>query len=168
MSRTGTIVRLLACLCLVATSTATKTWVVSETGVGPFKIGMKLHELNAVLHEKLARDPQDDEACYYVTPSPHGHIAFMMIDGRVARVDVDTPGIATSSGIQVGDSEAHARQVYGSQMKVTPHKYVDTGHYVTVRSVDGHYGIRFETDNGKITSFYAGTYEAIQYVEGCE
>jgi hypothetical protein len=39
-------------------------------------------------------------------------------------------------------------------------------HYLTIRSDDRHYGVRFETDQGKITMFYAGTYEAIQYVEG--
>jgi len=33
---------------------------------------------------------------------------------------------------------------------------------------DRRYGIRFETDTGKILMFYVGTYEAIQYVEGCE
>jgi len=53
-------------------------------------------------------------------------------------------------------------------MKVTPHQYLDTGHYLTVRSAHSRYGVRFETDKGKITEFYAGTYEAIQYVEGCE
>jgi hypothetical protein len=29
-------------------------------------------------------------------------------------------------------------------------------------------GVRFETDKGKITTYYAGKYDAIQYVEGCE
>ena len=53
-------------------------------------------------------------------------------------------------------------------MKVTAHTYVDDGHYLTVRSSDGHYGVRFETEKGKIIGYYAGTYEAIQYVEGCE
>jgi len=53
-------------------------------------------------------------------------------------------------------------------MKVTGHQYIDTGHYLTVRSADGRYGIRFETDKGKIIEYYAGTYEAIQYVEGCQ
>ena len=84
----------------------------------------------------------------------------MIEDRKLVRIDVSALGVATSSGIQVGDSESRARQAYGSRMKVTPHKYVDTGHYLTMRSTDGHYGIRFETDNGKITTYYAGTYEA--------
>jgi hypothetical protein len=28
-------------------------------------------------------------------------------------------------------------------------------------------GIRFATDHGKVTNFYAGTAQAIQYIEGC-
>jgi len=51
---------------------------------------------------------------------------------------------------------------------VEPHKYIDDGHYLTIRSADRKYGIRFETEKGKITGFYAGLYSAIQYVEGCE
>jgi hypothetical protein len=92
----------------------------------------------------------------------------MIIEGHVVRVDVRASGVKTSTGIQVGDSEAHALQVYGPRMKVTDHTYIDDGHYLTARSADGRYGVRFETDKGKITMFYAGTYDAIQYVEGCE
>ncbi len=91
----------------------------------------------------------------------------MIENSRVARVDVESPGVFTSTGIEVGDSEAHTKQVYGSGLKVEPRQYTD-GHYLTARSSDGHYGIRFETDQGKITMFYAGRYKAIQYVEGCE
>jgi hypothetical protein len=86
----------------------------------------------------------------------------------MARVEVGAPGVKTSTGIQVGDSEGQVRKIYGARMKVTAHQYIDTGHYLTVRSADGRYGIRFETDEGKITTFYAGKYDAIQYVEGCE
>jgi hypothetical protein len=76
-------------------------------------------------------------------------------------------GVATAEGVQVGDSEEHAKQVYGSRLKIEPHHYTD-GHYLTVASKSGGYGIRFETENGKIETFYGGTFEAIQYVEGCQ
>jgi len=91
----------------------------------------------------------------------------MILEGRLARIDVETASVSTAASIKIGDSEAQALRVYGSKMKVEPHKYTE-GHYLTVRSSTGTYGIRFETDAGKITTFYAGSYEAIQYVEGCE
>jgi hypothetical protein len=100
----------------------------------------------------------------------HDHLAFMIEDGHLVRVDVDAAGIRTSKGIQVGDSEVRVRQVYGAAIKVEPSKYTseEGGQYFTVRSADGRYGVRFETDKGRVATFYAGTYDAIQYVEGCE
>jgi len=44
----------------------------------------------------------------------------MIADGKLVRVDGDAGGVATSSGIPMGDSEARARQLYGSGMKVSP------------------------------------------------
>lgn len=111
---------------------------------------------------------KDNARCFYVNPRGHEHIAFMIVDRRFVRVDVASSGVATSTGIRVGDSEERVHRVYGSCVKVTPHTYVDNGHYLTVRSGDPRFGVRFETTDGKITMYYAGTFEAIQYVEGCE
>ena len=159
---------LLLALLFVAISFATDAWVVREDGVGPLNVGMTLAQLTAKLHQKLAESESGSDNCFYVHAPSHPHLAFMIEDGKMSRVDVDAPGITTSAGIQVGDPESRAQRIYGSKLKVTEHKYIDTGHYLTMRSADGRYGVRFETDKGKITEFYAGTYEAIQYVEGCE
>jgi hypothetical protein len=91
----------------------------------------------------------------------------MIEDGHFSRVDVDAPGISTTEGIHVGDTEGQARRVYGARLKTEPHQYIDGGHYLTVRSRDSRNGTRFETDKGKIQSFYAGRFESIQLVEGC-
>lgn len=155
-------------LLLVACSFAADTWVVRYDGTGPVKVGMTLAQLSTALHQELAPDEKDEHGCFYIDARGHDRVAFMIIGGRVVRVDVGAQGTATAEGIQVGDSEAHARAVYGARIKVGPHTYIDNGHYLTVRSDDGRYGIRFETENSKIVGFYAGTYEAIQYVEGCE
>jgi hypothetical protein len=159
---------LLLSTCLVMLAAASDAWVVREDGVGPVKIGMSLAQLSAALHQELGPDERDEHSCFYIDAHGHDHVGFMIIDGKVARVDVGTAGAKTSAGIQVGDTETRARQVYGARMKVTAHTYIDDGHYLTVRSADGRYGIRFETEKGKIIGYYAGTYEAIQYVEGCE
>ena len=139
-----------------------------KDGAGPVKIGMSFTQLKAVLHQKLPEEESGSENCFYAHARGHAPLAFMIENGRLSRIDVDAPGIATTTGIQVGDSEHHLRQVYGARLRVTEHQYIDTGHYFTVRSPDRRYGIRFETDRGKILTFYAGRYESIQYVEGCE
>jgi hypothetical protein len=160
--------QLLLCVFLVGSSLASDDWVIREDGAGPVKVGMTLAQLSAALHQELAADERDEQGCFYINPRGHDHVSFMIIDGHVARVEVGAPGIKTTTGIQVGDSEAQVRKVYGARMKVDSHQYIEGGHYLTVRSADGRYGVRFEADKGKIIEFYAGTYEAIQYVEGCE
>lgn len=162
----------LAFLSMLALGTlrADEVWVLHENGVGPVKIGMGLRELNAILQErfKLPTD-KDDRACFYVKPMRHPHVAFMILDGRLARIDVDGPNISATGGVHVGDSEQRALRVYGSKLKVEESKYTGPeGHYLTLRSSDKRYGLRFETDMGKITQFYAGTFDAVQLVEGCE
>ena len=143
-------------------------WIVRDDGIGPVKIGMTRSQLSAALREKLVDEESGNDICFFVHARGHDHVAFMIIDNRVVRIDINAHGYKTSLGIQVGDSEAYARRLYGPRMKVTGHQYIDTGHYLTVRSSDRRHGVRFETDSGKITMFYTGTYEAIQYVEGCE
>jgi hypothetical protein len=147
---------------------ASDEWMVREDGVGPAKVGMTLFQLNTAMGEKFAMPRnKDDQACFVVKPAKHPHITFMIEDGHFSRVDVDAPGIATIEGVHVGDSEAQARRVYGPRLKIEPHQYIEGGHYLTVRSSDGRYGTRFETDKGKIQSFYAGQFKSIQLVEGC-
>jgi hypothetical protein len=152
-------------------SLAVDSWVVRLDGVGPVRIGMSLAQLNAALHERF-RLPTDktEQGCFYVKPKGHPQIAFMIEDGKLVRVDVDKPGISTAEGVHVGDNQAHAQQVYGAKAIVEPSQYTgeEGGRYLTIRSPDGQSGIRFETEKGKITTFYGGTYTAIQYVEGCE
>jgi hypothetical protein len=131
---------------------------------------MNLAQLNTALHEKFTMpESKDEQDCFHVGAAAHPRVSFMIVNRRLARIEVDGAGVPTASGIRVGDSEERAKQVYGSRLKVKPHAYTGReGHYLTIRSADGRYGIRFETDNGKITTFYAGRFDAVQYIEGCE
>ncbi len=158
-------------LVTVVVAFADDSWVIREDGAGPVKIGMSLSQLNALLHEKFVMPTEKDErACFYESPKKQPKLTFMMLDGRLGRIEVSEPGVRTTMGIQVGDLEKHALQVYGSRLKIKPHAYTgdEGGHYLTARSLDGHFGIRFETDGKKITMYYAGRFDAIQYIEGCE
>lgn len=129
---------------------------------------MSLVQLNAALHSNFKLPAaKDDQACFYVRPKLHPAVAFMIEDGRVSRIDIEKPGVRTDSGIQVGDPEGRVHEVFGNRVVVEDHKYFEKGHYLTIRSKDKRSALRFETNEGKITSFYTGTSEAIQYVEGC-
>jgi hypothetical protein len=167
------------CIALVLAAAVTSSafsgtndrWIVRPDSFGPVKIGMTLEQVNAVLHENFSvPEHNEDQGCFYVAPKMHPHVAFMIENGRLVRIDVDTPDVPTPEGVQVGDSEQRAKNVYGTRLKIEPHAYTsdEGGHYLTVRSQDGRYGTRFETDGKKIESYYAGRFSAIQYIEGCE
>ena len=152
----------------MSSSYAREAWIVRQNGVGPVKVGMSLTKLNAVLHERFTMPKnKGEQGCFYVKSKAHPHLLFMIEDRHVARVDVDGAGLTTSKGVQVGDSEERVKQIYGSALKIEPHHYTD-GHYLTLNSAGGSYGVRFETEKEKVERFYAGRFQAIQYVEGCQ
>ncbi|MDF1506014.1 hypothetical protein PYV61_23880, partial [Roseisolibacter sp. H3M3-2] len=112
----------------------------------------------------------DSAACDYVrrTGAP-ADVLEVVGGGAVARIDVDSPTVATAAGVRVGDPEARVVEAYGARAAVTPHKYVD-GHYVTVTPAapaDSAYRLVFETERGRVTRYRAGRRPAVEYVEGC-
>lgn len=78
--------------------------------------------------------------------------------------------ITTFKGAKIGDTEAQIKSLYPGQIQVTPHKYVQNGHYLTFipkdRS-DRNYRLVFETDGKLVTEFRAGKLPEVEYVEGC-
>lgn len=115
MTSTNVISRILLCACLASSSLASKPWVVRFDGVGPVRVGMTLAQLDAILRDQPSRSAEEMQGCFYVESEKHPHLKFMVIDGHVARVDVEERGVSTSSGIQVGDSDKRPRRVYGSR-----------------------------------------------------
>lgn len=144
-------------------------WRITTAGYGPVKIGMSVDEASEALGAKLVSEgPVDNPECHYLRPEPAVEgLWFMISKDRVVRIEVTAPGIMTRSGLGVGDSEDHVKELLPSA-DVTPHKYVaPDGNYLTVWSRDHKAAVRFETLQGKVTSFYAGQVPQVEYVEGC-
>ena len=145
---------------------------VTFTSVGKARIGMSEQTLVRALGAALFHVAPDaeEESCYYALGRglpPKVHL--MMLHNRLARIDVYEPGVSTVGGAGVGTSESDLKRLYGSKLIQEPHAYAGPeGHYLTLRSTDGDYSIRFETDGLLVTGFYAGTAHAIQYIEGCQ
>jgi hypothetical protein len=161
---------ILATLLLISAQAAADDWRITTGGYGPAKIGMTVEEASQALGVKLVSDrPVDNPACHYLRPEPAVEgLWFMISNGRVVRVEVNAPGIKTKSGLGVGDAESRVKEVLGSSVEVTPHKYVaPDGNYLTLWSSDHTSAVRFETLLGKVTSFYAGRVPEVEYVEGC-
>lgn len=132
---------------------------------------MNRQALESALGSRLvSEDPDaDSDTCEYMVPeNGYDGIGFMLIENHLARIDVSNPSVFTVSGAHVGSTKESVLAIYGERVVVSPHAYTGPeGQYLTMLSPDKRHGIRFETDEGKVSVFYTGTAEAIQYIEGC-
>jgi hypothetical protein len=141
---------------------------VTFTSYGAARVGMSLQALRDALGSRLEDDQWPEESCHYVSKPGQAGVSYMMLDGRVARIDVYEPSrVEAFAGGGIGMTEASIRRIYPS-IRVTRHFYDEAGSYLTLLSKDKRYGIRFEVGDGKVKRYYAGRADAIHYVEGCE
>lgn len=147
-------------------------WIATFGQVGQLKLGMPLAAVSRVLGEHFAppKIPAGDPTgrCFYVHPSRMPALELMIIDDRLARIDVVSSSIKTAKGVTVGDTETAVLAAYQPHISVAPAAYYPgVGRFLTVLSPDKTYGIRFVTLRGKIQYYYSGTVQTIRYIEGC-
>jgi hypothetical protein len=143
----------------------------TEDGLGQVQVGMTLVE--AVNMGLLSENPNLKPECDYVFPAvgagiPEG-VSVMVVRGKLARIDVDTGAVTSAEGARIGDTEERLRSLYGDDAVVTPHKYIEKGHYFTVHGDSASRGkaLVFETDGQKVTMFRAGRLPEVGWVEAC-
>jgi hypothetical protein len=143
-----------------------------ENGLGPVQIGMTLDE--AVSMGLLNERPDIKPACDFVYPAVGSGVpsdaGVMVVKGKIARIDVDTGSVTTEDGAKIGDTEDRVKGIYGDELEVRPHKFIDGGHYLVVKGDSTSAGkeIVFETDaGGKVIMFRAGRLPEVEWVEGC-
>jgi hypothetical protein len=143
----------------------------NEDGLGQIQIGMMLAD--AVSMGLLNENPNMNANCDFVFPAvgagiPDG-VSVMVVKGKVARIDVDTGAVTTDDGAKIGDTEDRLKNIYGDDLQVEPHKYVEGGHYMTVPGDSASAGkaIVFETDGKRVIMFRAGRLPEVKWVEGC-
>ena len=134
-------------------------------------MGMTLAEGSAAAGKQIVAKPGPTPDCGHADPEggPEG-VSFMVVSGRIARVDVSSGPVKTLSGAGIGDTEAQVQAKYGNRLEVTTHKYVAEGHYLTLVPTDpADTGFRlvFETDGARVTRFRAGKEPEASYIEGC-
>jgi hypothetical protein len=143
----------------------------NEDGLGQIQIGMTLDDAvnMGLLNDNPARNPR----CDWVYPAvgagiPDG-VNVMVVSGKIARIDVDTGAVTTEDGVKVGDSEDKVKSVYGDDLTIEPHKFVDGGHYMTVMGDSASAGkaLVFETDGKHVIMFRGGRLPEVKWTEGC-
>jgi hypothetical protein len=143
----------------------------SEDGLGQIQIGMNLDD--AVNMGLLNENPTMNPKCDFVFPAvgagiPEG-VSVMVVKGKVARIDVDTGSVTTEDGAKIGDTEDRIKSIYGDDVTVEPHKFIEAGHYMTVAGDSASAGkaLVFETDGKRVTMFRGGRLPEVKWVEGC-
>lgn len=134
------------------------------------RLGMDVAALEKAMGVRMTGAPADPGGnCRYVAPASGSEgLHFMLIDDRLARIDVEAPRVRTLSGIGLGSTDASVRSTYRGRIEELPHKYGgNESAYLTIYSRSRKHAIRFETEHGKVRYFYAGTAETVQYSEGC-
>jgi hypothetical protein len=155
----------------VASKQATE-WKVYLNGIGSIRVGMSPGEASRAIGKQLVGPGQiTGDECYYIHLEKETKgVGFMIIGGRVARIDVNTPEITTVSGARVGHTEDQIKSIYPGQLTVGPHKYVEQGHYLTFIPKEPQFSqfrLVFETDGNVVTSYRAGKLPEVELVEHC-
>jgi hypothetical protein len=144
--------------------------VLTPQGYGPLRVGMTWAQARrAVPGLRYGESMGDGSTCHEASTPRMPGVFGMFVDGRLVRVSLSSPSrVATARGIRVGASEAQVRTAYRGLYRDEPHQYEGPqGRYLTVWTVRGHSGVRFETDmHHRVQTIHGGT-DAIQYVEGC-
>jgi hypothetical protein len=136
---------------------------------GPVRVGMTIAEPQraAGVETQLDDSRFASENCSFLRVVLDPNVQFMIEDGKVSRIDITDAHHKTVEGVGIGDTEARAQSVYGGKLEVEPHKYLDNGHYLILRSQNKKSALLFETDGKRITSMRAGVVPSVEYVEGC-
>ncbi len=152
-----------------APTAAQRPWTVTPEGIGPLRAGMSVVEARAALGGEFAA-PDSAAGCAHVAlAGVAGRVLAMVVDGRVARIEVKDTAVATATGARVGDSEARIDSLYPGRVQEQPHKYTN-GHYLIVTPeapADTANRLIFETDGRNVLEYRAGLLPAVAWVEGC-
>jgi len=159
-------------LALIAAAQA-PAWPLSDarlslTGLGPVRIGMSEAMVRDVVHAELKQRPNgSDGGCRQSSVSRDPGIVFMFEKGTLTRIDIADAHHTTLRGLRIGDAERRARELYSGEYEESPHKYVDDGRYLTIRSKDKRHALVIETDGRFVIDLRAGVIPSAEYVEGC-
>ena len=145
-------------------------WTIRVDGVGPIRFGMALAGARAALRDSLIVTPPVGECGFTVPSGAPAGVRFMVEQGKIVRADVDSSGVRTAAGAEVGMSEADVRGRYPVGLRVEAHKYDPKGRYLVLQGTqpaDSARRLIFETDGQRVVRYRAGISPAVQYVEGC-
>lgn len=147
---------------------------VSADGYGIVQIGMSISDAYTALgagafsREDLSGWSTSDSTCFPIAPM-EGRLGleFLVVSGRIARLDVYSKAIKTEEGIGVGSSEAEVERAYRGHLEISQHKYAQNGRYYRVSPPHTQNAMIFDIIDGKVQQYRAGSPPSVDWVERC-
>lgn len=144
--------------------------VLTADGLGRFKIGMNMDEVNSHLVHKLVPDKPELRAtanCDYLKVDDYNGVAFVFVNNTLERIDVSARGIRSIQGIEVGGSlSAALPKVPGAKRE--PLDHVPDGAAYVIENPPGSNALSFQFDRDRLVRMIAGDKKVIRYSEGCD
>jgi hypothetical protein len=162
--------------------------VVGLKNIGPVVVGMTIEQLAQAAGVSLTRQPDFDAAlaeknCAYMSPATipgyvpppnsgnKSPLAFMIVDGKLARIDILGGEFKTAQGVQVGSSEQEVQAAFGGASPLPPRAFIGPPYrYLTAtprQAADQNYRLVFESDGAKVVTYRAGKLPEVDYKNGC-
>jgi hypothetical protein len=156
--------------------------------IGPVVVGMTIEQLATAAGVSLTRQPDFDQAvaetnCAYMSPGTipgyvpppnsgnKSPLAFMIVDGKLARIDILGGEFKTSQGIMVGSSEQEVQAAFGGASPLPPRAFIGPPYrYLTAtprQAADQNFRLVFESDGAKVVTYRAGKLPEVDYKNGC-
>ncbi|MBW4651169.1 MAG: GerMN domain-containing protein [Kastovskya adunca ATA6-11-RM4] len=141
-------------------------------GIGPVNIGMTVEQASQAAGIKLvSSNPNPNRICdyYKLAGEPEG-VVFMVTNGRIARVEIETDDITTVSGAKIPDTEESVQSLYGGNLQVSRLPYSEDGHFLTFipkSNRDKNLRLKFVTKGERVNAMLAGKLPEVNYIEGC-
>ena len=150
----------------------TENATVTTVGLGPVFIGMTVDEAaEAARMSMVGEVDPDTPGCFFIRPQ-YGleGVSFMVLDGAIARVDINPPStITTRSGAGIGMSEEALRELFPGQIEAAPTYVVEREglQFVPRDENEAEFRVVFEMENGVVAAYRSGKLPGVGSAVGC-
>lgn len=152
----------------VAGSTAPPADTVGANGFGAVRYGMNRADVEKAAGA-LVSPGANGQSCYIAQRAGQPEIDYLFVDGKLARIDVRTPGVLADGGGRVGMQADEIRTLYAGHLTEQPAKPDPAARLLQVggdKPGDG--GLIFEVDrSGMVTRYRAGLPPALTAADSC-
>ncbi len=142
---------------------------ITQNGLGSIRLGMTVTQAQTRTGQRIQNDlfTPGDDACGIAQLFPQSlGVNMQTTNSRIWVINVSRRGIATRSGIRVGDRVPALRRAYGSRLHSQPNKYTPRARDYFVRF--GQRRIKFYANpRGVIGQISSGRLPEVDFVEGC-